>query len=254
MKPRIEELINREIDGETTPDESSELRTHLARDPESQAYYEDLRKVAGWLKRVPPVDAPSSLKPAIMSEVRVRGLVQKTTPAGASRRPFLERWFGGGLLFRPAYAWSAAAGFVAGFLVFVLLQGGLGNLDRSEISGTMGSASGTATRVELGPGGSEGSFTLIPEGTGVLGVLHLEGSAGTTASITYDENRVALSGIRWEGGAAEVDGSEPGKVRVGHDGSRSYTLSWSRLADGPTLFTVTTYLAGKEVEQTLRLP
>jgi len=254
MKPRIEELINRDIDGDITEKEVSELRSHLARDPESQAYHEDLRKVAGWLQRVPPAEAPPSLKPQVMAEVRVRSLAQETPTTGTPRRPFLERWFGGGLLPRPAYAWSAAAGFVAGILVFALLQGGLGSIDRSEVSGSMGSASGSAARVELGPGGIEGSFALLPEVARVRGVLYLEGSAWTSASIAYDETRVALSGIRWEGGVAEVDGSEPGKVRVGHAGARSYTITWIRLADDPTFFRITTYVEDQEVEQTLRLP
>ena len=74
MSDRLEELLQRELDGENAPDESKELRQRLADDADARARHERLLGVARALDEVGQVEPPAGLLASVMRAVR--GLAQ----------------------------------------------------------------------------------------------------------------------------------------------------------------------------------
>ena len=118
------ELMNREIDGLNSREESAELQKYLRRNPEAERYYRELLFVAGALDRVPEVEPPVELKASIMraifgEEAGAAAAAGAKTRAGRERRPasildlFRVRW-------EPKFAYVLAACVAVGFFLFVL--------------------------------------------------------------------------------------------------------------------------------------
>jgi tetratricopeptide (TPR) repeat protein len=69
------ELINKDIDGVCTPEESSRLQEILRTNPEAKTLHNELQLLAVTMQKMPPAKPPRSLKPAIL-----RALGAKTAP------------------------------------------------------------------------------------------------------------------------------------------------------------------------------
>ena len=75
------ELIHREIDGATTPDESTAARKLVAEDPEARALDADLRRVGRLFQQVGSREPPIHLKQNIMAAVA------RSAPASPNKVP-----------------------------------------------------------------------------------------------------------------------------------------------------------------------
>lgn len=71
------ELIHAELDRALSGEEQKELTERLEGDPSLRALREDLRKLAGFLDRVPPAEPPPGLKHRILAAVRPKRAKQK---------------------------------------------------------------------------------------------------------------------------------------------------------------------------------
>jgi hypothetical protein len=107
-----EELLNRELDGQTTPEESRHLREALRREPEAQARFDELKQLWRALEEMPRPEPPARLLPDVMGAVRAkprrvepRERVLAPVRAALSRRPGL----GLGLAFAAGMLLSALA-------------------------------------------------------------------------------------------------------------------------------------------------
>jgi len=135
LDPRDHELVQRDVDGETSAEERSALRLRLEAEPELRELHQALQGVRQQLDTVVLVDPPPGLRADILRGVRAiaRG---RSEPRGVPS-----------LLFqRPALALAAtlAIGIGAGVLLSGLAGGWhLGAVDEAAVSGTIGS------RVEL---------------------------------------------------------------------------------------------------------
>jgi hypothetical protein len=130
LSPSDWELLHREVDGETTDDESSGLRERLAAEAELREAYQALTGVGQALSSVRIEDPPPALASEVMRQVRRRG-----APGGS--RDWLapmSAWVAG----QPALALAAtlAVGLLGGLLVTSLSERGLAPLDESAVSGT----------------------------------------------------------------------------------------------------------------------
>jgi len=74
---RIREMIQKEIDGENTPQEKRKLQERLSRDPAAKRLFEDLKRTSRWLDRVPEIRPSKELKRKIMSEIETRSNTAK---------------------------------------------------------------------------------------------------------------------------------------------------------------------------------
>ncbi len=76
---RLLDVIQREIDGETTEEERAQLRERLSRDAEAAALLDEFREIADALNRISESDAPGDLRAAILERAAEKGLL---TPRG----------------------------------------------------------------------------------------------------------------------------------------------------------------------------
>jgi hypothetical protein len=114
----INDLMNRELDGENSPAESDRLREVISSDKAALAAFDQLRVVHAGLTRIPVVAPPATLFPNIM-----KALPGTRVPASAgenSIRSFIAalKW---PTIARFGYAF--AGGFAAGLLLFLALTG-----------------------------------------------------------------------------------------------------------------------------------
>ncbi len=138
----VDDLIQRVLDGEGTPEEARRLQARLASDPEVRERHAELKQVFDSLASVRVEDAPAGLHASIMRAVRTSApAVAPVQTVRATRRPFD---FARLLL-------PVAAGFVAGALGWAALGGSLGPAaPPATVSGAMADLSQPTPLLSLG--------------------------------------------------------------------------------------------------------
>lgn len=115
------ELMDREIDGDTSPEESAELGRLLAERPELAATFDRMRAVAHALDSMQEVPPPAGLKERILAATRpMEARAVERDPS-----PSLREWFA--LVFAPSrlrFAAVVAGGIAVGFVGAVLALDG----------------------------------------------------------------------------------------------------------------------------------
>jgi len=133
IEKRCIELMNKELDGVNTPDESAALRRFLASSEEARRMYDELRGVAGMFAAageiMPPLDMKRTIMEAIAEREALRGARR------AERRRFLDV-----LTPRMKVACSFAAGIAFGLVALIILLRATpqnSGLDRKDLYGTL---------------------------------------------------------------------------------------------------------------------
>jgi hypothetical protein len=130
IEPRLEDLVQREVDRQTTPEESRALQELAERRADVSAYLERIRGVSRQLEAMEPIEPPPDLMEEVMRTVR---RTPHAPPVG-----WLETLR---LALRPTtlrYAGAFAGGIALGALVVALAgTSPLSRNDRPALSGTM---------------------------------------------------------------------------------------------------------------------
>jgi hypothetical protein len=134
IQQKLIELINKEIDGLNSKEESRKLNLHLAKHPEARKLHEDLVKTAHALKEVEEVEPPRHLRQHILNSLEKRQ--EATARSWGFLGKVLEALRGRSL---PRYALVFASGLVVGILLLAIfaLPRDLGVGDTSQLTGTM---------------------------------------------------------------------------------------------------------------------
>ena len=170
-------IMNAQLDGEATAEESERLRALLETRPDLKAEYEKLGRVVATLDQLGMEEPPASLKQDVLRAVRA-----KTAPERGPRAwlGYLSLVFGGQGGFRPLPAF--AAGAALGVLAFALLTGTLTSrpgVDSRSMTGAMLPVGRADTYRVI----SSRQFTLRP-GTVLTEVL--SGATGSALRLTAD--------------------------------------------------------------------
>ena len=231
-KEKLEELIQRDLDGRATPEERLAIAEALERDPEARAIHAEMREVHQILDRRPKVDPPEDLRRRIAADVQrlsprpAQAPVSSLSSAPRRHRRVMQ------------FTLAAAAVLV---LAVLLVPALVHQADPNQMRGTM-AASSDAEREEgeavlLAGNGIEGVvFTawegaelvlrpeLRPPGPGRLEVrfdpnLLTVGSAGSAGAPSSEQNGLVTATL----------GSNPTEIRFlrrsGDPVSLSLTLS-----------------------------
>jgi hypothetical protein len=193
----IVELINKEVDGVATAEETSRLKTVLSASPEARLLFDNMRSMTDAMAQMMPVDPPQTLKPAIMRAIGTR--ISKRKPAAV--RLSLVHSFRTLVFGRPGLVF--AGGFAAGFLLFFLTTNLLvsRSVDDSELTGTLvlhGFAPGFSRGdlIDINNDAVKGAIeTQFGSGLCLLR-LHLDAPRGVSVSILTDPALVHLEAIR----------------------------------------------------------
>lgn len=202
-------LMNGELDGVNTPEQSAELREYLERDPEGARYYAELRAGLDLLEEVGPALPPADLERDVMAVV-------DPEDSGGTRRPFAAV-VGGALrgLLRPAPGFAFAAGLLIGVLILssILERPGRGVRPAPEdlfgaILTELGHETAAVPISAEAPG-----LTVAGEarraGTTTLVDVAIEAAAETRILLTYD------AAVTCEGYLVTGEGRGPATVEPG---------------------------------------
>jgi hypothetical protein len=129
------DFMNQEIDGANSSEESSELKKHLASNPEARQYFDDLLTLSTLMSTVKEVEPSSALKKNIMTDIASKKLYEQER--GTFLGSLFERFQMQGAL---KYAYVFSCGLIVGLLVYTLFVSTphKGNsLDISRLYGTM---------------------------------------------------------------------------------------------------------------------
>lgn len=127
---RLQELMNRELDGDNSPDESAALRSHLAASEEARAMFDELVRMSALFREAGEVTPPRDMESRIVDAIAARDAA-----AGRERGFFLDF-----LSPRRKVAYAFAAGIAVGIVIFVIvdqtLRGG-SQLDVRDLYGAL---------------------------------------------------------------------------------------------------------------------
>jgi hypothetical protein len=191
------DLVNRDIDGITTPDEHTRLLTLLESNDDLRELHQDLLRLTTTLSGVQAREVPSTLKHSVMHE-----LAKSVHPA--PRPSMVEGLFASGRIW---WNWQKglifAGGVVAGILVFALgstlFQ--TRTVNESDLTGTL-SVSGSAgdftdvTTYDIAEGASQGTITASYGRELCLLRVTLRSPGVSQTELLYDAASVRLSAVR----------------------------------------------------------
>jgi hypothetical protein len=190
-------LINKEVDGVATAEETSRLKTVLSANPEARLLFDNMRSMADAIAQMMPMDPPQTLKPAIMRAIDTRNSERKP----ASDRSSLLHSFRTLLFWKPGLVF--AGGLAAGFLLFFITTNLLAprTVDDSELTGTLvlhGFAPGFSSGdlIDINRNAVKGTIeTQFGSGLCLLR-LHVDAPQGISVSILTDPALVHLEAVR----------------------------------------------------------
>lgn len=212
-------LINGEVDGVNTPEESAVLRRALAQNPEAQTLLEDLKKLERNISSISPVEPPVTLKKAIMRSVEGRPVPAK---AHARKLRLLDFLFPIRPLPRLGFAFSG--GVLAGIVLVVLYFTVVSHppIDTKDVSGTVLGLSSeslqTADDEAIAGSGLQGR--IVTECSSNLAVLRVDLNLPpeATARFVYNPDGAKLKGVvPGEGFSGSLTQSS-GLLEMGHGG------------------------------------
>jgi hypothetical protein len=209
-------LINKDLDGLASADESARLREILAGNKEAQKFAEDLRGLARGLADVERAVPPATLRPAVMRSIAAASAGVQAGRGDSFLRNLLR--VPGSL--RPAMVF--AGGVAAGLVLFALGRWVMvpGSLDENDLAGSLAVrglefSAGKALefregdmRASIRSGGGSGHAIVrvkldVPSGTAVVLVYGqadgyveaLDVPKGQQAQVSLEQGRVVITGV-----------------------------------------------------------
>jgi len=190
------ELIHREIDGLNSPRESTQLKDHLAANPEAQQFYGEMMATSSLLQAVKAVEPPAHLPYVIMNRLPANRC-GASSPIGwwAELREWLE------VKFNFNYVYAFAGGLAVGVALFVLVsQTTMPPLDSDKLSGTMiqrdrQSEFKTFKSLEINRDGVTGKIEVQRSAEAVRAELALASTQPLELTISFDEQQLGFTSL-----------------------------------------------------------
>jgi hypothetical protein len=251
-----EELLQRVLDGEATPEEAARLRQLLAANPELVTRHAELESLFRMLAGAGEIDPPAGWKDDVVRRIRTH------EPSGArtsySSRPALAAWFR-----RPKPGFALA--FVAGVLAGVALFAGLGplsrpgrQLDGSALPGSMLPADRLGRvrptdeqRIDF-QGGRAIARTSAARG-GVLAEIDIASSRPLELELQFDPQFLSVVAFDESPGESAAMQLEAGLLRIEHTGRNRYRLLLHESATSPSALRVRIRTGDARLERELRI-
>lgn len=126
---RYIELINKEIDHLTTPDEKADLHKYLAANKAAEDYFNDLLLTNDYLDKLPDQEPSENLKKQIINSIDFNRYTPKVKKQPA--------W---SFLFAPKFklAYTFATGLIIGIIIYAVLVNNSKTVNINDIYGTIG--------------------------------------------------------------------------------------------------------------------
>jgi len=219
------ELMNGELDGVNSAEESLELKNYLERHPEARRYYEELVELVQMLGRAEDVEPPPELREIILTSIsQKREEFERKSLFSSALEAFRHN-------FRREYAYAFAAGIIVGICLFAILShigpGGRPS-DLDDFYGTLGIKSRAEQLI-----GTEPIEFEFPEVSGsahvkyskdiILTELSLSSDSEISVVFQYDEN-VRFEGLRTLAGVDHKINVTEKMLELTHNGISDYVI------------------------------
>ncbi len=240
------ELMNGEIDGVNSPEESAELKRYLESHPEAQSYFEGLHRLEDIFEEAKKQLPPEQLRQNILSSVYDSQEESEKRNTVAAIFSFLKK--------RPSrkFVYAFAAGIIFGLCLFALI----GKFVPSSTSMNLEKLYGTLAIIE----DEKSLFTSQPiifklnKVSGSVRVRYAKEKIFTELRLLSDskiqvifqhDQRVQFEGLSVAGDGHYQTAIGDSETRLTHNGTRDYLLLFNdeRRTKSPILFKV---MAGEE--------
>jgi hypothetical protein len=249
-------LINGEVDGVNSPEESAILGQTLAQSEEARNLLRDLKKLEIGFSSVSRLDPPASLKKSIMRSIEERRVPAKAPAHGFRLMDFL---FPARPLPRLGFAFSGGvlAGVVLVVMYFTVVDHP--SVDTRDVSGTiLGSSEAlqTAEDEAISSDGVQGK--IVTEYSNSVSVLNadLVMQPDLIARFVFDPNSARLKGVSMANESRGALTQKEGSIEVAHGGgtfrafftpsSVSQTVRFQVISAGNIVFARTLLLKKSE--------
>jgi len=226
------ELINGEIDGVNTPEQSSELGRYLETHPEAERYYDELREIGRTFEEIEELDPPSGLRRAILASTSRRARrPQRESYLARIRETLMPQA-------RPRYAFAFVAGALVGFCVFAVSS-------LVMLRGTIAQPDGLYGTLTAGPGATEilSSECIpfdLPHLYGGACIEHSKDAVQANLDLATDEeihiifeydDQIRFEGLRALDESEHTVRIERNRAELIHRGECGYVLVFSDASD-----------------------
>lgn len=250
---RLTDLMNQELDGANTADESRELHGRLEADAEARARFDELRRLGEMFRESGEIEPPRGLHAAIVASLaKERSAETRKRALGALAALPARRG-------RPRVGFAFAAGLVSGacLLAVVLLVTPLWSpVDPGRLRGAL--VSRDVKRIS-----GEPLIFELPGGAGEARVIDIDGavevdvalsSPGPVRVILEHAAGLRYDGIRVPGGAPHAVSVGSRSIEIDHEGDARYVVTFRDAGDdrGAIVFRVVGAGGALFFEQTVR--
>lgn len=221
--PDLDLLMNHEIDGQNSPEDSVRLHEALRENPVARQQFRELQEMAIMLDRMNSLDPPAGLSQTILSALR------DSKPA--LRLPRESSWTGAAFWRQPAlprFAYVFVAGVGLGILGSALM---LGNAREPQLAGVSGTLAPDASRTspdeirsipfQFDRGSGTAHVRKTAEGSSIT--VETSAPSGDIADLGLDLDGGQILGYRVEAGTVQRISSTGGTIRWSQGGSSQIT-------------------------------
>ncbi len=248
---RIQELINKAVDGTITPAEQVMLEEYRAGNQEVAELLEETRSLSALLGSVHAAQPPAGLKASVMREI-------EAVARPAARRHNAFSWSGIRELFVspmfPRMAYAFAGGIALGMILLVAIvsRESIPTLNERELTGTIVPGL-DLSRLERGVDLAiavpeiQGAIQTQCSGPITLMNLRISGSQPVATKISFDGSLVSVKAVRKGDAPDEVLSVLPGVVEVKSTGTDDYTVVFASRGTAVAQARVSMYIGGSLV-------
>jgi hypothetical protein len=231
------DIIEKEIEGSATPEESRRLETYLDAHPEARSFHEEVQRLSRMLHEVKAVEPPGRLKADILRALRTRPQVHDHQPSWFEILVASLRGRAG-----VRYSLSFGAGAVAALVLLALIvQSPISKPGSDGIAGmmidrsTLGGLEAVSARI-LDFGETRGAITTKSDGELVLAEIELSSPHKVDVVLEYPHGLVPR-GFEVSPSDMEVSLGET-QARFVHRGEGQYTFFLESATGSPSSLTI----------------
>jgi len=245
---RYLELIHAEIDGEISPSDSVLLQQHLESNPDSKAFFEDMKKISDFFDTADTREPPPQLRADILRLIPGK----KGPKAESSFGLFGLGWLSPvNLKYTTAFATGALVVLAA---VSLNSWTGRPSLEMSDLVGTMTrheplAGTTTADRIAIDLDQLTGSVSLQGADSFLVIEFDLNSTQLVEVVTSFDQSKIGFSGVaQLEDGPTSVSADEQ-SVSIMNDGEQQFAIFLNNARDSQAEINLKFFVDGKLIHQ-----
>ncbi len=232
------ELMNREIDHFITTGEKNDLHQYLSDNREAREYYDDLLSTSHALNQIPETDVPENLARRIIN------LIDFSRYQNNSQKKRSHNFIPG---FNLRYAFTFAAGLLAGILIYTLFTVTSQNFSSNDLSGTIGIGKTITLReIPININDIQGDISLREQNDLYLFEISLNSTSLVDLTVSYP-HQLKLENLK-PGVPGRVSLITAGNViKAANTGPQQYTFSFTYNGIDPPPVNIEISRSGKKL-------